>query len=414
MPEVECHPTPPTDVPAEPYRMNGFEIACGWVGGGPVSPVARGERRSAEVIEAIEAAILPALLRPPCLVQFSGGRDSSLVLAIALNLARREGLPEPVAITQRFPGIEEADEDDWQEAVVRHLGVTEWERLSWHDELDLVGPYAGPSLLSHGLVWPPLAHTRRPLTDRARGGSFLTGEGGDEVLGLRRATVVRALLAHPARCARRGAASAVAVNLAPRQLRTITLRRQYEQGLAIPWLRPEPRAALLDDLARQAAAEPLDWREAIRRHPACRGVFLGMRTLDLFALESGVHSVHPLLDAGVLAALGSAGGVFGFPNRTQAMRRLFGGLLPDDVLARQTKARFNKASFGIYSRSFAREWTGTGVDTDLVDPEALAATWADPEPHAMSYPLLQSCWLSSHRSVAPTTGPDRTARPANR
>src|SRR5215210_5370570 len=41
---------------------------------------------------ALERAILPGLLRPPCLVGFSGGRGSSVVLALAVDVARREGL----------------------------------------------------------------------------------------------------------------------------------------------------------------------------------------------------------------------------------------------------------------------------------------------------------------------------------
>ena len=53
---------------------------------------------------ALEAVVLRALLRPPCLVSFSGGRDSSLVLAIASDVARRHGLPLPVPATNRFPG----------------------------------------------------------------------------------------------------------------------------------------------------------------------------------------------------------------------------------------------------------------------------------------------------------------------
>ena len=52
---------------------------------------------------AFEAAILPGLRRSPCLVSFSGGRDSSAVLATATAVARREGLPLPVPITHRFP-----------------------------------------------------------------------------------------------------------------------------------------------------------------------------------------------------------------------------------------------------------------------------------------------------------------------
>ena len=48
------------------------------------------------VLSAVEDAVLPAVSRPPCVVTFSGGRDSSLVLAVATRVARREGLPDPI------------------------------------------------------------------------------------------------------------------------------------------------------------------------------------------------------------------------------------------------------------------------------------------------------------------------------
>jgi hypothetical protein len=91
---------------------------------------------------ALEEALLPLVTRPPCGVAFSGGRDSSLVLAIATRLARMHGVPDPVPITRRFPTVAAADETDWQELVVRHLGLREWERIEFHDELDIVGPLA--------------------------------------------------------------------------------------------------------------------------------------------------------------------------------------------------------------------------------------------------------------------------------
>ena len=69
-------------------------------------------------LEALEAAVLPALQRPPCLAMFSGGRDSSLVLAVASRVARREGLAEPIPTTQVFPDFPETDEARWQKLVL--------------------------------------------------------------------------------------------------------------------------------------------------------------------------------------------------------------------------------------------------------------------------------------------------------
>src|SRR5213078_2989334 len=69
----------------------------------------------------LESALLEALARPPCVVAFSGGRDSSLLLAVAVRTARRHGLPEPVAATLRFPGRGDTDETGWQERVAQSL-----------------------------------------------------------------------------------------------------------------------------------------------------------------------------------------------------------------------------------------------------------------------------------------------------
>jgi asparagine synthase (glutamine-hydrolysing) len=78
---------------------------------------------------AFEAALLPALRRAPCLVSFSGGRDSSAVLAVAAHVARREGLPLPIPATIHFPHAGGTQETEWQEQVIGHLGLEDWHRV---------------------------------------------------------------------------------------------------------------------------------------------------------------------------------------------------------------------------------------------------------------------------------------------
>ena len=161
-------------------RLTPLEIASGLPFGAPERIVPL-PRPGVGAREALEAAMLPALRRSPCLVSFSGGRDSSTVLAAATALARREGLPDPVPATLRAPGAARADETEWQERVVAHVGIADWERIEVHDELDALGPYATRVLRRHGLLWPFNIHFHLPLLDRARGGSLLTGVGGDEL-----------------------------------------------------------------------------------------------------------------------------------------------------------------------------------------------------------------------------------------
>ena len=139
-----------------------MEIVFGYVFGheGTIAPSSDATRTPRE---ALERVVRDALLRPPCGVAFSGGRDSSLVLAVATHVARRDGLAEPVPITTVFPGVDDADESTWQELVVRHLELRDWQRIMIHDELDVIGPLAASHLLTDGLLWPPTNRGRRAV-----------------------------------------------------------------------------------------------------------------------------------------------------------------------------------------------------------------------------------------------------------
>lgn len=55
--------------------------------------------------QALADAMVAPLSRTPCYVSFSGGRDSSSVLAMARTVARQHQLDDPIPVTLRFPGI---------------------------------------------------------------------------------------------------------------------------------------------------------------------------------------------------------------------------------------------------------------------------------------------------------------------
>src|SRR5690242_14000691 len=93
-------------------------------------------------VEALRDIVRKALLAPPCFITFSGGRDSSAMLALASQVAEHEGLPAPIALTAEFPGAAQSVEREWQELVIRSVKVLEWIRRSYGDELDLIGPVA--------------------------------------------------------------------------------------------------------------------------------------------------------------------------------------------------------------------------------------------------------------------------------
>ncbi len=341
-------------------------------------------------IAALERAILPALRRPPCLVSFSGGRDSSAVLAVAAKLARREGLPLPIPATNRFPEADESDESDWQEQVVEWLGLEDWLRPQFTDELDAVGPVAAGALRRHGLLWPCNAHFHVPLLELASGGSLLTGAGGDEVFGPSCWARATAVLGGRVRPELRDVLR-VGLALAPPIVRERWFRTRVPE--AWPWLHPEAQRALGRELAAGAAREPLRWKRRLEWIPARRYLQVGLESLGVLAGDSNVALGHPLLDAGFVAALARLAGGQRYTDRTSAMRMLFGDLLPEPVLSREGKARFNGASWTTHSRSFVRSWQGEGADEELVDAEVLRQIWLGEDPHPASFTLLQSIWL---------------------
>ena len=132
----------------------------------------------------MENAVRPHLSRPPCIVSFSGGRDSSAVLAVATSVARREGLELPIPVSLRYANAPQTHEDEWQELVIRALGLQQWERLAMTDELEFLGPVWKEVLQELGVVWPVNAGVmHRPIIPLARGGSLLTGFPGDWLFG---------------------------------------------------------------------------------------------------------------------------------------------------------------------------------------------------------------------------------------
>jgi asparagine synthase (glutamine-hydrolysing) len=368
--------------------MDSLEIAGGWVNGYDPVPLPAGPHESPRQV--LDRLLLPHLRRTPCVVAFSGGRDSSVLLAAAVSLARREELPLPVPLTLSYPDAADSDEARWQRIVLNHLGIDDRIVLTVHDEHDPLGPVATPVLLRHGLVWPPNFAPTVRMMGMARGGVLLTGEGGDEAFGLKRVTPLTKLLKSRGRVAP-GVYADVPRALAPAALRR---RAAFRDRYRRPWLRPEAEVELARRDADDAAAFALHagrntWQFATRR---CARI--GYESVRVLGAEMNVAYVQAFAEPALVAAVATAGGALGWTGRTATMRALFGDLLPREVLERRTKALFANAVFTRHTREFARTWNGSGVDTDLVDPEALRDNWLSPTPHAPSMTLLQQAWLA--------------------
>lgn len=408
---------PPRPAPAL-EALGRYEVATGFPLGraspdavpavtGEVRP---GRAKPRDPLGVLEGVALRCLARPPCVVLFSGGRDSSALLALATFVARREGLPLPVPLTHLFPGQPEAEEHHWQELVVRHLGLSDWARLDAGEDADLLGPAAQGVLRRHGVIWSPLLATRSGAMALAAGGSLLSGEGGDEVFGTYRSTALLNLVSarRPRQAAR--LVKAALADLSPRPVRAQRWRSHFARALGLGWLRPEVREGFLARLAGQWSTQPFAWGKAVEWVASCRHVGLALANMAGLAAEVGADFQAPFLEPEFVEALPGAFGPLGPAGRTAAMRSLFSGLLPDELLARSTKAVFTLPAWGPRTEEFVAHWDGSGLDEDLVDVEALRRHWAEERPNAMSFGLLQQAWLSAaKRSHFELEGTDHPA-----
>jgi asparagine synthetase B (glutamine-hydrolysing) len=379
----------------ERVRLTPLELASGYVFGEDARAPSLPQPPRGSLRAILEQVLIDALRSPPCVVTFSGGRDSSALLALAVHVARREGLPAPIAATSRFPEAPRTDESDWQERVAAHLGLEEWTRKEHTDELDVVGPVATALLRRRGLLWPANSHVHAPHAASARGGVLLTGAGGDQLFEPSRLARHSALLARSARPTARDLRR-LAYVLAPTPLRLPLVRRRFPHPAPCPWLRPNAERRVKEGLQREIAREPVRAGARTRWSWRLRAQRLALESLDIVAEDAGTRMVHPFLDPGFLSALASSS--LPVLDRGDAMSEIFGGLLPDDVLRRRTKGMFAEPLWNRHSRHFAARFTGEGVDETLVDVQGLRRFWStgDDVPKFRSATLLQALWLAEN------------------
>lgn len=349
------------------------------------------EPRAAGIRETLETLLRPALARTPCMVAFSGGQDSSAVLAVATDVARRAGLEDPIPLTFRYPDHPRTWETEWQELVVRHLDLREWKIVEFRAEFDVLGSMARETLRRHGLFWPPNAHTRIPMLEAARGGALLSGNGGDEVF----SAIVRPKKMTRVQMFRsmspRRACMTILVNSLPLRWKTLV---QYKHGLRFPWLRPGPRREVrrrfVDNAIRLRREE--DYLETLGRS---RYLELQRAVRDALTEDAGVALVEPFFEPRFLEALSAVTPPTGFLSRNAAMKHFFGDIVPQKLLRRTSKAVFTESFWGADSRGFAERWDGRGLDTTLIDPELLRSHWLRPRPDLRSATAMQAAWLAS-------------------
>lgn len=378
----------------EELRPTRFDIAVGGLYGASRASLRLDSRSSETPLEALASEMLPALEDPPCFVAFSGGRDSSAVLAAATFAARRESLPDPIPLTLSHPGCPDADETEWQELVVRHLGISDWHRRKVAaGESDFVGPWASRVLGRHGVLYPPNAFSIELMLSECAGNSLITGQGGDALFEAGHWAQIQDVAGRRTRPVPKDALRA-AFAISPVGLRELVYRRRTKMSFG--WLRPEALAKLNAAAAAEQAEEPARWSARLVWQTRRRHQRAASWSLELLARDAGKRLVHPLIGERFVASLIRAGGWTGYGDRTALMRALFGSLLPDSILSRSTKAAFQDVFWSAPSRDFFQTWRGEGVDPELVDWESLSRELREPVPMAAIAMLVQAGWLA-HR-----------------
>ena len=364
----------------------------------PAGPAVNVSRERASPFAALSAVIRASLDASPCFVAFSGGCDSSLVLSAAVAACREAGHDPPIPVTYRCRTAPQSNETDQQELVVRWLGLEDWVIVDLDEDADLLSPSVTELLLEHGLMWPAPAYVFASAFRGLGAGLLLTGEGGDEVLGLRRWSYAAESLRYLVRGKRRPpreVAVEAARALAPKSSRARTIRQRLEDTYALDWLVPSYRHELLTKLADGEASEPLSSKRWYEYHLARPRVWITTNNLTALHHRFGQRWRAPLLDRRFLGALANTVKWHEFRGRTFVLRHHFSDWLPPEIIERRTKAFFNGAYFGPSTRAFAREWDATGL-ADVVDAGWLKEHWSTAEVvHAGTCVLLHQAWLAT-------------------
>jgi asparagine synthase (glutamine-hydrolysing) len=372
----------------------------------PRSPPVPVEPNSVPPVAALQRAIARELSDgSPCYVAFSGGCDSSLVLSAATVACRAMGVADPVPVTYRYAD-EQSDERDFQELVVRRLGLQEWVKFDFGIEADFLSPDTCAELTTMGPLWPPAPLTRARALRTLDSGVWLTGEGGDAVLGPRRLSHLDVAIgmwsrrpAHPpVRRLRRGL-----LELAPRPLRGRSATAACVRSYGAEWLHPDLRQDYLRRVGELDASEPLRPSLWFGHYLARPHVTIGHASLQAFKARFGLRWVAPLVDQEFLGSLRGGLGWRDYRGRRHLLRSFFSELLPDEIIERRSKATFNTALFGPYTRAFAARWEGTGAPAG-VDAEWLKQHWVSDAVSAGTAPLLHHVWLASEGGRAPDLG----------
>ena len=202
-----------------------------------------------------------------------------------------------------------------------------------------------PGCRRYGPVWPPNSHFAGLLAPHAKGGTFITGVGGDEVLSPSAYEAARVLsgVRRPRPHDVRGLAAVVA---------PLTLRARAARGRIqpLPWLTPDAAASHARAGARDSL-QPLWWGKSVTHAWWRSRERLALRASIAAACGDDVTVHHPFMDPDFLSAVAGAMWRTGFGTRAGAMQLLFGDSLPEQIRHRSDKAAFRSPFVDRHSRA---------------------------------------------------------------
>ncbi len=357
------------------------------------SPTERREvAHSGSLFDVLVGFIAKELDDRPVYVEFSGGCDSSVIIAAAQAACRAANHDDPIPLTYRYPLQPETDESDYQDAVLTHLGLGVGHRISITSEFDLLGPVAQRCMERHGLAWPAAGMVRTGVWEQLEPGTLLSGEGGDDALGPRRI----AGLARAMRELKRRRPRAVAGNL----VRTIGPRGQRMRRFdfkAGEWLSAAEGKRFVALAAADPVGEPLsngEFATWFTNRPAVR---LANHQLIAMAASANQRFVAPFMDPAFVCAVDDLSPRWQLLDRRAVLRMHFADHLPKQLIDRTDKRFMSGVFFNEHAREFARHWDGR-IFVSGIDSEALRSHWTTAERDAvsaLSFMLLQAAWMAA-------------------
>jgi asparagine synthase (glutamine-hydrolysing) len=383
------HLDAPADLQVEnPCRMTWLDIATSSMVGREPGRKLRRPPRATSPAAALEDVLEPVLAEGRCLVSFSGGAESSLVLAAATRAARRHGHRDPVPITTRYVRAASARDIEGQEQMIAHLELRDWERVVIDDELELTGPYARRALDEAGILFPSNAYLLLPQLDAAAGGSLVVAFGLTDFFMYwhwARVWDIARLRRSPGRTDLRYLAAAAL----PRGLRGPALARRLRRA-RMSWLRPDAASVAERRFLAEGLAVPIRFSAALGRQYTHRCLGGTRRALGALAETARAHTLMPLHNERYVGATAAQGRWSGIGSRRLALNALAGDLvLPGEIVRRPDAPLPHNVLFGERTREFVRSWSGKGLDLDVVDPDELHAHWSQDTIDWRSSLLLQ-------------------------